>query len=95
MELTATCHTELESVLALLEGQADIAFGLEHFAAKYNLAFLPLVNESVDILVDRKMVFEPAFQTLLAFCKTNDFIEITDGFQGYDTSKLGEVSFNA
>ena len=95
LELTATCHTELESVLSLLEGQADIAFGLEHFAAKYNLAFLPLVNESVDILVDRKMVFEPAFQTLLAFCKTNDFIAITDGFQGYDTSRLGEVSFNA
>ena len=95
LKLTATCHTELESVLALLEGQADIAFGLEHFAAKYNLAFLPLVKESVDILVDRKMVFEPAFQTLLAFCKTDGFIEITDGFHGYDTSRLGEVSFNA
>tara|TARA_Y100000589_G_C27143589_1_gene625820 strand:+ start:22 stop:888 length:867 start_codon:yes stop_codon:yes gene_type:complete len=95
LELTATCHTELESVLALLEGKADIAFGLEHYAIKYNLEFLPLINESVDILVNRKMVFEPAFQTLLAFCKTDSFKELEGAFHGYDTSRLGEVSFNA
>ena len=41
LDLGVACHTELESVLTLLEGQADIAFGLQHFAAKYNLAFLP------------------------------------------------------
>ena len=95
LELAGICHTELESVLALLEGQADISFGLQHFAAKYNLAFLPLINESVDILVERKMVFEPAFQALLAFCKTDGFTELADGFKGYDTARLGEVSFNA
>ena len=95
LDLAATCHTELESVLTLLEGQADIAFGLEHFAAKYNLAFLPLVTESVDILVDRKMVFEPAFQTLLAFCQTGNFKELVSGFDGYDITGLGQVRFNA
>ena len=89
------CHTELEAVLTLLEGQADTAFGLEHFAAKYNLAFLPLVFESVDILVDRKMVFEPAFQTLLAFCQSDSFTELLSGFEGYDTTALGQVRFNA
>ena len=95
LDLGVACHTELESVLTLLEGQADIAFGLQHFAAKYNLAFLPLLTESVDILVDRKMVFEPAFQTLLAFCQTDSFTELVSGFDGYDTAGLGQVRFNA
>ena len=95
LDLGVACHTELETVLTLLEGQADIAFGLEHFAAKYNLAFLPLVSESVDILVDRKMVFEPAFQTLLAFCHSDSFTELLSGFHGYDTTGLGQVRFNA
>ena len=95
LDLGIACHTELESVLTLLEGQADIAFGLQHFAVKYNLAFLPLVTESVDILVDRKMVFEPAFQTLLAFCQTDSFKELVSGFDGYDTAGLGQVRFNA
>ena len=95
LNLGVACHTELESVLTLLEGQADIAFGLQHFAAKYNLAFLPLVTESVDILVDRKMVFEPAFQTLLAFCHSDSFTELLSGFEGYDTTGLGQVRFNA
>ena len=95
LNLVEACHTELESVLTLLEGKADIAFGLQHFAAKYNLAFLPLVTESVDILVDRKMAFEPAFQELLAFCNTVTFTELANGFDGYDTARLGEVRFNA
>ena len=95
LDLGVACHTELEAVLTLLEGQADIAFGLEHFAVKYNLAFLPLVSESVDILVDRKMVFEPAFQTLLAFCHSDSFTELLSGFDGYDTTGLGQVRFNA
>jgi excisionase family DNA binding protein len=95
LDLTATCHTELESVLNLVEGQADIAFGLQHFAAKYNLAFLPLITETVDILIDRKMVFEPAFQALLGFCGTDDFAELAGGFDGYSTAGLGQVKFNA
>ena len=95
LDLAATCHTELESVLALLDGQADIAFGLEHFASKYNLAFLPLVTESVDILIDRKMVFEPGFQALLDFCHSDSFTELASRFDGYDTARLGQVRFNA
>ena len=89
----ATCYTELNP-FSPLRGP-DIVFGLQHFAAKYNLAFLPLVNESVDILVERKMVFEPAFQALLSFCHTDSFTELVSGFDGYDTAGLGEVRFNA
>ena len=95
LDLAATCHTELESVLTLLEGQADIAFGLLHFASKYELEFLPLVTESVDILIDRKMVFEPAFQALLGFCHSDKFTELASCFDGYDTARLGHVRFNA
>ena len=91
---TEAFHTELDSVLALLEGQADIAFGLQHLASRYNLAFLPLITEYVDIVVDRKMAFEPAFQSLLAFCRTEAFTALSDGFDGYDTNNLGAVRLN-
>ena len=91
---TEAFHTELDSVLALLEGEADIAFGLQHLASRYNLAFLPLITESVDIVVDRKMVFEPAFQSLLAFCRTDAFSALANRFDGYDTSELGVVRLN-
>ena len=92
---TEACHTELDSVLALLEGQADIAFGLQHLASRYKLAFLPLITESVDILVDRKRAFEPAFQSLLAFCRTPAFTALSRSFEGYDIAELGAVRFNA
>ena len=91
---TEAFHTELEAVLALLEGQADIAFGLQHLASRYNLAFLPLITESVDIIVDRRMVFEPAFQAFQAFCRTAEFSELAARFGGYDISQLGTVRLN-
>ena len=91
---TEAFHTELEAVLALLEGQADIAFGLQHLASRYNLAFLPLITEYVDIVVDRRMVFEPAFQSLLAFCRTAAFTALAGRFDGYDISYLGDVRLN-
>ena len=91
---TEAFHTELDSVLALLEGQADIAFGLQHLASRYNLAFLPLITEYVDIVVERKMAFEPAFQSLLAFCRTEAFTALADRFDGYDTNNLGVVRLN-
>ena len=81
-------------MLALLEGQADIAFGLQHLASRYNLAFLPLITEYVDIVVDRRMVFEPAFQSLLAFCRTAAFTALAGRFDGYDISYLGDVRLN-
>ena len=91
---TEAFHTELEAVLALLEGQADIAFGLQHLASRYNLAFLPLITESVDIIVDRRMAFEPAFQAFQAFCRTAEFSELAARFGGYDISQLGTVRLN-
>ena len=91
---TEAFHTELDSVLALLEGQADIAFGLQHLASRYDLAFLPLITEYVDIVVDRRMVFEPAFQSLLAFCRTAAFTALAGRFDGYDISYLGDVRLN-
>ncbi len=88
-------HTELDSVLALLEGEAGACFGLQHLASRYRLAFLPLIEERVDLLVRRSFYFEPPFQRLIDYCQSSDFSDVAKTHAGYDISGFGEIRYNS
>lgn len=92
---TAERHTELEAVLALIEGVADISFGLEYLARRYRLGFVPMLEERVDLLVSRQFYFEEVFQQFLGFCKSPEFERIRNDYPGYDFGHLGAVHFNS
>lgn len=86
--------TESEAALGVLEGKADVAFGLESVAAQYRLAFVPIIEERFDLLVDRKAWFDPPMQAFLDFCRSPGFAARTAELKGYDFSRLGAVRFN-
>lgn len=94
-DLCAPALTEGDTALAVLEGAADVAFGLEALAHQYRLAFVPLVNERFDLLVDRRAWFEPPMQALLAFCESRDFAEKAAAMPGYSVEGRGRIHFNA
>ena len=79
----------------MLEEKADAAFGLAALAEQYRLAFVPLITERFDLLVDRRAWFEPPLQTFLAFCRSTSFEAKANDMQGYDVAGLGRVHFNA
>ncbi len=85
---------ETEAALAVLEGRADVAFGLECLAAKMQLHFIPVINERFDLLVDRRAWFETPFQAFLAFCRSETFIRRAADMRGYDISGHGTIHFN-
>lgn len=87
-------HSEQDAVLAVLEGDADVTFGLRAVAARFDLRFIPMIEESFDILVDRTAYFEPGFQSFLRFCRSNAFLDRAKATPGYDVSQLGEVRWN-
>lgn len=94
LDSTALLRNESEAALAVFEGKADAAFGLRTLASRYRLAFVPVVRERFDLLVDRRAWFEPPFQRLLAFCRSAAFSARAEEMGGYDTSDLGRVLFN-
>ena len=96
-ELTyaAPCRSEQEAVLAVLQGEADAAFGLEMLAAPFGLAFLPVVEEPFDLLVDRAAWFDTPLQSLFAFARSDAFREHAGRMAGVDVSDLGKVIWNA
>lgn len=95
LDVTPTARTESDAALAVLEGRADAAFGLAAMAAQYRLAFVPVVSERFDLLVDRRAWFEPPMQGFLEFCRGPEFTDRAATMPGYDLSGFGRVRHNA
>lgn len=89
-----SARTETDAALAVLEGQADAAFGLLSVARQFRLAFVPILRERYDLLVDRRAWFEPPMQCFVQFCNTAAFTKKADDLRGYDISGFGRIHFN-
>ena len=87
-------RTESDAAIAVLDGNADAAFGLLGLAAQFRLGFVPVVRERFDLLVDRRAWFEPAMQSFVRFCRSSIFAEKAHTLTGYDVSGFGQVHFN-
>ncbi len=94
IEFITAARTETDSALAVNEGKADAAFGLQAQAQQFGLAFVPIIRERFDLLINRRAYFEPPLQTLLEFCCSEEFSEKAKGMIGYDVSGAGRVRFN-
>ncbi len=84
-----TARSETEAALAVLEGQADVAFGIETVAKRFKLTFVPVATERYDILIDQHDFFAPPFQKLLAFARGRVFAEKAETLCGYNITLLG------
>ena len=90
-----TARSETDAAMMVLEGRADIAFGLEASARQVKLGFMPVLSERFDLAVDRKAWFDPPFQALLKFLNSAAFSDRALAMGGYDISGLGTVHYNA
>lgn len=88
-------RTENDAVLAVLEGRADVAFGLKSLASVYQLDFVPLIEERFDIAVDRRAYFEPPLQKLFDFSRSQTFLRRAEALAGTDISGMGTVHWNS
>lgn len=89
-----TVRDEREAAQAVFGGEADVAFGLESAAHQSRLDFVPVCTERFDLVVLRREYFEPAFQKLLSFARSEAFVNKAEQLGGYDISDLGKVHFN-
>lgn len=87
-------RTEADAALAVLDGTADAALGLESMARQHRLGFVPVLTERFDLLVWRRAWFEPPFQRLLHFVRSDACAAKAKALGGYDQSALGRVHFN-
>lgn len=94
LNVTREAASETEAALAVVEHQADVTFGLQCFAERYQLDFIPISEESFDLLIDRHAFCGPVIQRLFEFARTPAFAIECQRYAGYDTSDVGTILFN-
>ncbi len=92
--INAPARTEADVAAAVAEGRADAGLAIEAVARQYRLGFVPLVEERYDLVIWRRVAFEPAMQKLMAFGRTDAFRARAEQLGGYDVSGFGTVHYN-
>jgi|TARA_R110000851_G_scaffold22036_7_gene65521 excisionase family DNA binding protein len=96
--LTWAPHASLSEddlALSIGQGEADAGLGVEAAAHRQQLAFIPLHEESFDLVMQRRSYFEPAVQRLMAFAHQARFTERAAQLGGYDIAETGKIVYNA
>lgn len=92
--LESPARSETDVAHAVAGGKADAGLAIESVARQFRLGFVPLADERFDLAISRRDFFEPPFQTLLAFARTEQFAERAGELGGYDIAGLGTVHLN-
>jgi putative molybdopterin biosynthesis protein len=79
---------------AIHNGHIDCGLATRAVALKAGLAFTPLLWEAFDLVVRRRVYFEPALQALFGFLRSQDFHAHAQTLGGYRTEKAGQVQLN-
>lgn len=89
-ERESTSHSACASIVA--RGGADVAIGNEKTAMQVsNIDFIPLKEESYDMVIKKKELNTEVVQALLEIIGSQQFREEIDGLGGYDTSNIGTI----
>jgi excisionase family DNA binding protein len=78
---------------AIRAGRADCGVATRSAANGAGLAFVPLLWERFDLVMQSRDYFRPPLQALLAFIKTPAFAARADELGGYDVSQAGSIRY--
>lgn len=92
---TADARSEMDAVVDVLEGKADVSFGLATLASQFQLGFIPVIEERYDLLIDRQAWFEPTWQKFIQFCQSKSFTRRANELTGYNLTQQFSVHFNS
>lgn len=90
-EATQTAATEREAAFMVASGAGDCAPGTRAAAGEFNLHFLPLGSEALDLVMPRTLYFRALLQQLLAELTSADSRDLAARLGGYDLAPLGRL----
>jgi putative molybdopterin biosynthesis protein len=92
--LAETASTESDLASTIAAGDADAGLGARAAARLFNLDFIALAVERLDLAVSRARWFDPPLQALWRFARSRRFAAHAASFTGYDLAHAGEVTWN-
>lgn len=94
--LKASCIalTEQEVAAAITRGQADLGPGAEAVAVEAGLHFVPIYQESFDLVLPRQVFFRTLIQQVFDWLNSAEGRRAAQHLQGYDVSLSGRLTWN-
>jgi len=86
-------NTHLAVAQAVADGKATVGIGIQAAAAAYGLDFVPLTQESYDLIVPEQRWQSPDIQTLVEIMQSAAFMQAVETLKGYDPTTAGEVTW--
>ncbi len=86
--------SHMSSANAVASGLSNVSMGdLSHLAAYPHMDFIPLKDASMDLVILKSAMEQPAFRALLETIRSREFKDSLLHFNGYETIHTGDVSF--
>ncbi|MFK7794288.1 MAG: substrate-binding domain-containing protein [Gammaproteobacteria bacterium] len=82
-------HTAIAAHVA--SGAADIGFGIEYAARKFNLDFIPIISEQYVLACKTDDLDKSTIKTLISNIKTHTFAEQICNLPGYELDSVGTL----
>lgn len=83
--------THLAVAATIASGGANAGVGIKAAAGRYNLDFIPLVNERYFFAVRKESISSSAFKSLLGALKSSEFAAAVGNLPGYDAANCGDL----
>ncbi|MCP4595550.1 helix-turn-helix transcriptional regulator [Neptuniibacter sp.] len=91
----STAYSEREVASLIAKGEADIGPGTLSAAREFGLGFIPVCDESFDLVVPRNVYFRKLLQQLFEFFQSPEGVDLAQRLQGYDLSRCGRLVWSA
>ena len=83
LRLSAHCDSERSAAAALRRGNADVCWGVQSTALDFNLAFKPVAEVSLDLVMTRKTYFRTLVQDFINRMQNAETHAIAQSLGGY------------
>ncbi|MDD5711530.1 MAG: helix-turn-helix transcriptional regulator [Smithellaceae bacterium] len=86
-------YTHFEVGLAVLSGEADVGIGSVYVAKMLGLSFVPLTEESFDMILSRDTFFSEGIQAFLEVLKSSGMRSQLAGLANYGFADTGKILY--
>ena len=86
--------THVEVGLSILSGEANVGIGTVAIAKLFDLPFVPIVNESFDMVLSQDMFFDKGVQAFIDTLNTRKFRKMVAQLGNYDFNESSKIIYS-
>jgi len=88
-DIEAKTHSSIASAIKL--SKADVGIGIKTMAIKYDLGFIPLMEEEYDFVIRKKSLNKSVIKEFIKILKSDMFMKILKSLDMKPSEKIGEI----